>query len=185
MAYLAVNKGKAIAVYKQNVANSPQIGTIYPNEAFLCFGDVMANGKVGVGIQFRNSSGNLVYGGIPSQDGIYRKAVKGYPFGTATVFGVKRDVFKMRRQEKIVRPDGSLWGYVAAGSLVVVDPNSLGETTKFVEITYVQKSNGTWQKVAKDSTDPAGTAQYSYGFLDHGLDHGSFNDTISMYGTWG
>lgn len=179
MSYLAVNKsGSSISVYKQNQASSEKIGTIYPNEAFACFGDVMANGKVGVGILFLNSSGNLVYGGIPSQEQKYRRYVKDYPYGSVTISGKKYDTYKMRRVENIYTRNGNYWGQVAAGSLVVVDTWTLGDThPNWCKITHVQKSNGTWQKVTGEG--------YDYGFLDYGLDHGSYNNNISMYGTWG
>lgn len=175
MAYLAVNKNSAISVYKQGT--STKIGTINPNEAFVCYGDAMANGQVGAGVKFLNASGSVVSGAIPSQAEKYRAHMKAYPYGTATVLGTKRNVFKMRRIEKIVTGKGNFWGNVASGSLVVVDPDFIGDTTIYCKITYVQKSDGTWQKVDGDG--------YSYGFLDHGLDNGSYNSNMSMYGTWG
>lgn len=172
---LVVNKsGSSLPVYDMD---DERIGTIYDDEVYILHGETVVKGKAGAGIHFLNSSGNVVWGGIATQDSKYWDRVSEYPYGTATVFGSKRNVFKMRRIENIYTAAGNFWGQVAAGSKVVVDPNVLGDNHReWCKITYVQKSDGTWQKVDGDG--------YSYGFIDFGLNHGSYNSNISMYGTF-
>lgn len=172
---LVVNKsGNSIPVY--NSSNN-RIGTIYNDEAYICHGEMAVKGKAGAGIHFLNSSGSIVWGGIATQADNCMKRVSLYPYGTATVLGQKRNVFKMRRIENIYTYNGNYWGQVASGSKVVVDSNTCGDThPNWCKITHVQKSDGTWQTVSGDG--------HSYGFIDFGLDHGSYNSSISMYGTW-
>lgn len=172
-----VNKsGENIPVYDPNES---RMGTIYDGEAFIVYGEKLIKGKIGLAIKFLTSSGTLEIGIIPSTDEKYRHPMGEYPYGEADILGNgnKSEVFKMRRIENIYTGAGNYWGQVAAGSLVKVTPHLCGDThDEWCQITYVQKSNGTWQKVDGDG--------YNYGYLDVGLNHGSFNSNISMYGSW-
>lgn len=156
-----------------------RIGTLYDGEAFLVYGEKLVLGTVGLSVQFLSSRGVIETGAIPYTEEKYRRPMQDYPYGKVDIFGngYMQDVFKMRRVENIYTATGRYWGQVAAGCLVRVNPFICGENrNECCQITYVQKSNGTWQKVDGDG--------YDYGFIDVGLNHGSFNYNISMYGSW-
>lgn len=174
----AVNKsGYSIPVYD---FDESRIGTLYDGEAYVIHGlYALAPGKVGNTIHFLNSAGDIEWGIIVTNDQNCKQHMEYYPYGKADVFGNGKpiDVFKMRRIENIYTGAGNYWGQVAAGSLVRVHPFSCGDTHfDWCQITYVQKSDGTWQKVDGDG--------YNYGYIDVGLNHGSFSHNISMYGSW-
>ena len=118
---LCVNKsGVSLPVYNRE---DERIGTIYNDEVYVLHGEAAVKGKAGAGIHFLSSSGEVRLGFIATQDTKYMDRLREYPYGTATVFGAKREVFKMRRIENIYTAAGNFWGQVAAGSKVVVEPN--------------------------------------------------------------
>ncbi len=174
--YVVNKSGYAIPVYE---ADGSRIGTLYDGEAYILHGLYAVNGRAGDAIHFLNSAGVITWGVILTDDWNCKKPMDLYPYAKLDIFGNGnlQDVFKMRRVENIYTGAGNYWGQVAAGSLVRVNPFACGENRFYCcQITHVQKSDGTWQEVNGDG--------YWYGFIDVGLDHGSFNYNISMYGSW-
>lgn len=174
---LAVNKsGNSLKVYSQSSGN--QIGTIFPNEAFIQHGEIMVNGTLGVGIHFLNSSGNVVSGALATTKASCMKPVSDYPYGTRTINGTNFKVYKLRRDVTLYNTNAKASDIVVkAGSLVAAYPDTLGNNKyEWCQLIMYQNSAGTWKSV------PSTNRPY---FLDFGLKYGSYNSNITMYGSWG
>ena len=167
-----------IPIYQNFEWNNPgpQIGKLYPREAFCAeYGEGFTN------IYFRNSSGVLTWGYIHDTSDVSRDVftycIK-YPYEKKPLFGKEYCIFKFRRSEEIYTPSGTRWGTVASGMRVACLSGMMGEShPDWMAINYVERStDGEWVPVTE------GTKKY--GFVDIGLNVGSTPSTISMYGSW-
>lgn len=177
---LKINKtGKYHPVY--SVSNSTeQIGTIYPNEAFIDYGSE----SLWHAIYFKDSSGNIREGMIMDQNtdtwtsnGLCETPCSDYPYGTATINGKKYKTYKMKKTKNIYTSSGNYWGGVAAGMLVATNSATTGlNHPTWKAIDYVKSTSGNWVQVDSNGS--------GYGFVDFDLEEGSMPSNINFYGSW-
>ena len=173
MSGLVVNKsGTDLPVYN---SGGSQIGTIFNNEAYVVLGEALVNGRPGAGINFLNSSGSVVAGGIATQKESYMRSVADYPYTTSYGYS---PVFKLRRTAQLYDYNGEKNGTLLAGTLVWASPSVLGTTKKYCcQIFEYRNSAGEWKKLYSKNGQP-------YRYIDFGLAYGSYNSNITMYGSW-
>ncbi|MEF9935004.1 MAG: hypothetical protein RR437_08765 [Clostridium sp.] len=177
MPMLVNRTGTQIPVYR-DTRKSERIGTLYPNEHFsYCSG--WGGDGVFNNILFRNSAGVPTYGFII--DDHPTNSVMG---GCADIFDFPHNsvqigtrwyrTLKLRRNEKIVNPDGSSWGTGAAGCLVGIRDSLVGDNNPGLKkIEYIQRSSDkAWIKVSN-----------GYGYINIGYEDGSMPSNISLYGS--
>lgn len=172
---VCVNKsGNKFPVY-DDVYFSKKIGTIYNGEVYVAEG---SEGHIQT-ITFRNSSGRIDGGYIDlgDVDSSGMDTIINYPYKYERIDGVEYPVFKFRRSEKIYRTDGSYWGSVAAGQYVATFSDTAGSShPHWMVIDYVRSTSGSWVRVDENNN--------RYGFVNIGLEDGSTNSNMSMYGNF-
>lgn len=189
-----INKtGKSFPVNKRWNGVTTRIGSIVPNEIFgaedPCSLDLGPDD--GPSCVFRNSSGQRIQGGgstwpfIPTGSRAPMKLftpLSDYPYSTVTINNKKYKTFKARRQTTIIKPDGTVWGSVAANCLVALATNSDGTTFSgdekkdYFGVAYVQSSRGTWVKASGNGLN--------WCFAPIGLDYGSGASSVNFIGSF-
>lgn len=187
-----INKsGKTYPIKGRKNGIRVQLGTIMQNEIF---GSVDPNtydltpGDAGPGCVFRNASGQRVQDstayisiGNVIPDGLFT-SISSYPYSKVIINGTTYRTLKARRNTTIYRPEGSVWGTVAANCLIALakysyDTSFSGDTNMdYIAVAYVQSTSGNWVQATGDGRN--------YCFAPIGLNYGSGASSINFIGTF-
>lgn len=173
-----------------NSTGSTQIGTLNVGEAFAYQVDYATYRWI---IVFRNSSGQKATGyldtagvtGISSwyNHPISKVTLKDYETGT----NKEHYVYNVRRTSTIYKPDGmALTTKISAGGAVAVPAGEAGESGSshpdWMLVRYIKTdSSASWTPVY--NLAPPYNNLY-YGFVPIGLEYGSGENMLSVYGSW-
>jgi hypothetical protein len=118
----------------------------------------------------RNLNGNISQVDVP----ISAAALE---TGSYSIFGESNIlVFKARRTLSVILPDNTSWGTVRYGNKIATRGRYGGAVgdwnADYLQISHVQKSDGTWQVVEGNG--------YDYGFVKTKLTQGSMIDTFNL-----
>lgn len=184
MGTLIVNKFGQLEV--MNYAGDTQIGKLVLNEAFAHSSNQDSMRWI---IKFRNSSGQAATGYLDTAGVGSLPSWSDYPISTVTLYDyatgrdIEHYVYNVRRTSTIYNASATaLSTKISAGGAVAVPAGEAGESGSshpdWMLIRYVKTSStGSWQSLYN-------LHKVYYGYVPIGLEYGSGESTLSVYGNW-